>query len=383
LNNGDSIWCTLTAALCTGVVAVQSNVIVVTGSLTPSVSVSVPSDTICSGSRIAFTAVALNAGSAPVYQWKINGITVGSNEPRFESSTLQNGDEVSCLLLTDPSFTCVTVSSVLSNTITMTVTAQESPRIEIFASTDHVCPGTTVGFTAATAFAGSTPGYQWLLNGNSTGITDPTFVSASLENNDRVQCLLTGGASSCGNTPVISNEIRMTVKSIPVIKIQPADTTVTAGTAIHYIVAASEPPASVTWQPQALMMDAQVLSAETLPLYQDVIFTMNAVSSEGCSFQQKAVVKIFRALSMPGAFTPNADGLNDVFRIPPGVNLQLEKFSVYDRWGRQVFSTSDRSGGWDGKFNGRLQSTGLYVYTISGSESGKKLFLKGSFILIR
>jgi gliding motility-associated-like protein len=42
---------------------------------------------------------------------------------------------------------------------------------------------------------------------------------------------------------------------------------------------------------------------------------------------------------MPNAFTPNGDGKNDVFRIPPGTSLQLKEFSIYDEWGTKVFST--------------------------------------------
>jgi len=44
---------------------------------------------------------------------------------------------------------------------------------------------------------------------------------------------------------------------------------------------------------------------------------------------------------MPNAFTPNGDGKNDVFRIPPDATLNLEEFSIYDRWGAKIFSTKN------------------------------------------
>jgi hypothetical protein len=51
-------------------------------------------------------------------------------------------------------------------------------------------------------------------------------------------------------------------------------------------------------------------------------------------------------LMMPKAFTPNSDGKNDIFRIPPGINVNLKEFSVYNRWGEMIFTTRDISKGW-------------------------------------
>ena len=85
---------------------------------------------------------------------------------------------------------------------------------------------------------------------------------------------------------------------------------------------------------------------------------------------------------MPSAFTPNNDGVNDVFRIPPNVLLTLIDFSVYNRWGAKVFSTSNISAGWDGKVGGIRADAGTYVYTVNGMSQGKKVFLKGTVELI-
>jgi gliding motility-associated-like protein len=83
------------------------------------------------------------------------------------------------------------------------------------------------------------------------------------------------------------------------------------------------------------------------------------------------------------AFTPNGDGKNDVFRIPPDASIDLEVFSIYDRWRNKIFSTKNISQGWDGTIKGIQQATGVYVYMIKGSNEKGKIFLKGSFILIR
>lgn len=85
---------------------------------------------------------------------------------------------------------------------------------------------------------------------------------------------------------------------------------------------------------------------------------------------------------IPNAFTPNGDGKNDVFRIPPETNLKVNTFSVFNRWGNPVFSTSNNTG-WDGTFNGKHSPAGTYVYLIKGRLNNQERILKGTVLLIR
>jgi gliding motility-associated-like protein len=82
---------------------------------------------------------------------------------------------------------------------------------------------------------------------------------------------------------------------------------------------------------------------------------------------------------MPNAFTPNGDGVNDEFRIPANVTFQLDEFSVYNRWGKKIFSTADITKGW----NGTNADNGTYVYFITGMLEGKKTVFKGTLLLAR
>ena len=86
---------------------------------------------------------------------------------------------------------------------------------------------------------------------------------------------------------------------------------------------------------------------------------------------------------MPNAFTPNNDGINDIYRIPPATTLTLKEFSIYDRWGTKLFSTRDVQAGWDGTFNGKRQNSGVYVYYLKSVINNKEISLKGSFHLVR
>lgn len=87
---------------------------------------------------------------------------------------------------------------------------------------------------------------------------------------------------------------------------------------------------------------------------------------------------------VPGAFTPNRDGKNDVFRVI-GNTIDKISFQIYNRWGEKVFETTNKSLGWDGNFHGIMQNSGAYVYYVQYSKIGeeKKYTMKGTVILLR
>ena len=89
-------------------------------------------------------------------------------------------------------------------------------------------------------------------------------------------------------------------------------------------------------------------------------------------------------LYIPNAFSPNNDGLNDLFRptfIGPAASY---RFNIYNRWGQLVFSSRIPGVGWNGVFQSKQQPAGVYVYyiTAEGGCNGK-FEEKGTFILIR
>jgi gliding motility-associated-like protein len=118
----------------------------------------------------------------------------------------------------------------------------------------------------------------------------------------------------------------------------------------------------------------------------DTRYTVTAYSSAGCASYASIFVKVFKgpAIYVPGAFTPNGDGINDVLKIVcPGIR-SLNYFRVYDRWGIEVFHSTDTRATWDGTVGGQPLPTGSYVWMISGVDfSGQPLSEKGTVMLIR
>ncbi len=68
---------------------------------------------------------------------------------------------------------------------------------------------------------------------------------------------------------------------------------------------------------------------------------------------------------IPNAFSPNNDGVNDVFRVFSGCPIENFNLQLFDRWGNQVFQSTDIATGWDGTFRGQNVDTNIYVWRIS------------------
>ena len=69
-------------------------------------------------------------------------------------------------------------------------------------------------------------------------------------------------------------------------------------------------------------------------------------------------------IGIPNAFSPNNDGLNDLFK--PGFYQTVVQYScvIFNRFGERIFETSDYTKGWDGIYKGKPQSAGTYAYRI-------------------
>ena len=110
-----------------------------------------------------------------------------------------------------------------------------------------------------------------------------------------------------------------------------------------------------------------VMSPDAMFAYQDTGYfevTLQVTSANGCFDEAVRTIHIggFTSFYIPRAFTPNEDGLNDVF-LPKATGLSPEGFEmqIYDRWGELIFSSNDWDKGWDGTINGKPVPLDQYV----------------------
>ena len=388
LADGDIISCAIKAdpqfACNMGAGANSNNVTIhVLSKLTPVINITASATTICAGSPVVFTATATGAGSNPVYQWKINGANAGTNNKTFSSAALVNNDAVSCVLSVDPNYTtCAVASQVFSENIPITVTSGTIPSVAITADRNNVCAGENITFTAAASNAGTNPIYQWLLNNAQVQNTGAVYTSKQLANGDRLVCRMVPGAGACLADPDSSNTIVALIKETPVVLVSPADTAIAPGKQVQLIAQVTGSIISFLWEPADKLINPLSLNPQTTIINENTNYTLTVANDIGCKASATAIIKIGTELYMPNAFTPNDDHVNDVFRIPPNVIIDLKEFSIYDRWGNKVFTTANKNAGWNGTINGKKQNTSSYVYYISGMINNKKIVQKGSFILV-
>ncbi|HRG27353.1 MAG TPA: gliding motility-associated C-terminal domain-containing protein, partial [Chitinophagales bacterium] len=95
------------------------------------------------------------------------------------------------------------------------------------------------------------------------------------------------------------------------------------------------------------------------------------------------VVIVEPGIHSPNAFSPNGDGFNDVYK-PILLACNLNEYSIYDRWGEQVFVSSNIDNGWNGFINGKEGELGAYVVIISATSfKGDPLQLQTSITLVK
>ncbi len=139
------------------------------------------------------------------------------------------------------------------------------------------------------------------------------------------------------------------------------------------------------WSP-ANVLNNPALQNPIATLNNDTRFTLIVKDPLGCTGTSSVLVKVYIGSTyyIPNAFTPNGDGLNDVFHATaPGIQ-KTYYFRIYNRRGQLMYESNDATKGWDGTYRNVLQPSAVYVWTIKGVDAfGKDSFLKGTVTLIR
>ncbi len=182
---------------------------IVTPTVTSTISPTSPS--VCLGSTATFNASAVNGGATPVYQWQVNGVNTGTNSSTFSSSSLTNGNVVTCII--NSSNICAAGNPATSNSVTVTVNAL--PTVTVTASSSTVCAGSSVTLSGSGATS-----YAW-----SGGITNGVgFVPTST-----TTYTVTGtNGNGCTNTATKT----ITVNPLPTVTVTASSSTVCAGSSV-------------------------------------------------------------------------------------------------------------------------------------------------------
>ena len=128
-------------------------------------------------------------------------------------------------------------------------------------------------------------------------------------------------------------------------------------------------------------------TARSIQVKEAGLYSLRVVDHQGCRGTDTihiASKDCEPLLVCPNAFTPNHDGLNDIFRLKYPGTIAGYQMQIFNRWGQMIFTSLDPYTGWDGQFANELQPAGTYVWIIRYTDrNGKNQNVNGSVVLVR
>jgi gliding motility-associated-like protein len=260
-----------------------------------------------------------------------------------------------------------------------TVLVEVFQQAQIEAADIQICPGDTA-FLEASGYADA---FSWspAAEVSNPNIADP-FATPSLT----TVYTVTG---SLGNCPQDVETVTVTVLE-PVVLPEFNVIRFFTGENVQLGVALDTPSNfSYQWAPNTNISCTDCPNPVAGPT-ENITYLVTVTDADGCTSTTTIDLLLTttceeQVVVVPNAFTPNGDGNNDVLRPLSTIVGDIERFEVFDRWGKQVFFSSNLSTGWDGTFNGQQLNGGVYVYFLEFPcpIDGSTVVVKGNVTLIR
>ena len=275
----------------------------------------------------------------------------------------------------------ITTAYGCSFTETLPVTVPDALRLEVTTSADTaLCRGAAAPLQASGAYR-----YLWSPAG-SLDADQGANVWAHPDSTTTYQVI----GYSEGDCVSDTAQVHVAVHPVPTADL-PADTTIGAGTAVQLPARYSPDVISWEWSPARYLNCTGCALPVSTP-HRPITYKVVAANQWGCTDSASVNVKLVcknGTVFIPNTFTPNNDGVNDIF-YPRGKGVsEVLYFRIYNRWGQLIFERThfqlnDRASGWDGTFKGQPFTPGVFVYqTAMRCESGAMFELDGDITLIR
>jgi gliding motility-associated-like protein len=264
-------------------------------------------------------------------------------------------------------------------------TFQNTPSITINASTTTICKKMFVQFDATTFSEGLTPTYKWKINGNAVG-NSSQYYTDSLVHNDIITCELYSSMPCLTASSVESNGIQITVLDSPKASfnindsVQPFST----NTFIYTNTSINTPAVQYAWD----FGDSRTSTFTNPPVHQYAVsgfYTVKLTATNHiCAKDTSRIVLAYTELTIPNAFSPNNDGINDYWDIKNLDYLSDFSLNIFDREGHAIYSSKESSNThlWDGTRNGQPVPLGTYYYVLDIKRPYTKRF-SGWVMVIR
>jgi gliding motility-associated-like protein len=242
-----------------------------------------------------------------------------------------------------------------------------------------VCIGSAVQINAIGAIR-----YSWAGN----GITNATAASINVKPNATATYTVTGfGSDGCFTQ---TKNITITVIPLPIVNAG-SDTSVMVGSSFVLRPSYSSDVNQYRWTPSQYLNCTNCATPTTTPR-EPIIYTVTARNQYQCEASDSRKIDLIcnnESVFVPNTFTPNNDGVNDVW-YPRGSGIKSIRFiRVFNRWGQLIFerlnfNADDRSAGWDGTFKGQPLPADVYVYSLGMvCDNNQVVETRGNVMVVR
>ncbi len=229
-------------------------------------------------------------------------------------------------------------------------------------STNVTCNGSANGSATVTATGIGPYSYFW---------TPGSYTTASVSNLSTGVYTVTVNGTSCSfSTSTISiTQSPVLTSSIMVSSFTNCDND---SLILNSSISGGTPPYTITWNNGAVNTNSITVNSQTMSVY-----SCTVTDSNNCINTQTIQLSLFQSVSVhsntPNVFTPNGDGVNDIFDFKALSNCENFTFEIFDRWGLSIFKMNDKKQSfWDGRTtSGEEVTDGTYFY-IMNIESGSK-----------
>lgn len=251
----------------------------------------------------------------------------------------------------------------------------QRPVAAFTAAPQEICQGAEVKFTdASTATGSAVSKWNWEF-GDGTTSTVKAPAKKYTQAGSFTAVLLVRNAQGCAS---LTTSKSIKVHAQPVIDAG-SSFMVKEGDQVQF-TASSNAAYTYQWFPVTGLSSATALQP-LLRVTQDMTYTLTATGEFNCTATDTMTVKILRDIAPPNAFTPNGDGVHDVWEIPYLSAYADAMVDVFNRYGQNVYHSKGYTIPWNGRMNGKDVPAGTYYYIINLGAGIKPL--TGSVTIIR
>jgi gliding motility-associated-like protein len=136
------------------------------------------------------------------------------------------------------------------------------------------------------------------------------------------------------------------------------------------------------WSP-ATGLDNPAMANPVASPVQTQEYTVKVLSSNGCVGEGKVNIVVYQPVYIPTAFTPNADGNNDLWELRGLEVYPNPEVQIFNRWGNMIFYSKGNYVPFDGTDSNKYLPEGMYIYKINPFPDRPEFQYKGTFMLIR